>query len=150
MNVAQYLLGLSQNEWMETLLVDTCLPTSIISIPGKRFSSGFHLLTVSVRFCSLHLLPLSLFGDVLPSFVRTCQKTVVSSCWWGRVSTSSRTTRMSSALTRVTSSAWLVRRMAAGGKGCSMAGLGGFLATMSVRSRALVGTSTTFCKTFQL
>ena len=29
----------------------------------------------------------------------------------------------------------------AGGRGCSMARLGGFLATMSVKSKALVGTS---------
>lgn len=74
-----------------------------------------------------------------PSFLRTCQKTAGSSCWWRRASISSRPTRMSSPLARVTSSAWLARRTAAGGKERSMAGPGGFLATMSVRSKAPVG-----------
>lgn len=99
-------------------------------------------LTVSVSaHCSL---------PVASPFVRTCQKTVDSSCWWGHVSTSSRPTRMSSPLIRVTSSAWLVRRTVAGGRGRSMAGMGGFLATMSVRSKALVGTSSTSVRHYDI
>lgn len=72
-------------------------------------------------------------------FIRTCRRTADSSCSWRRASTSSRPTRMSSPSPRVTSSAWLVRRTAAGGRGRSAAGLAGSLATMSVRSKALVG-----------
>ncbi len=112
---------------------------------GSVFVSWPH----DVCSCSLltFFLLLSLLGHLLPPFGRTCQKTVDSSCWWRHVSTSSRTTRMSSPLLRVISSAWLVRRMAAGGRGCSMAGLGGFLATMSARSKAQVGTSTASVRT---
>lgn len=77
-----------------------------------------------------------------PSFLRTCQKTADSSYWWRHASTSSRQMRMSSHLPRVTSSVCLVRRKVAGGREHSMAGLGGFLATMSVKSKALVGVFT--------
>lgn len=118
-----------------------CLLILILSLPFVICLSSPDL-TVSVcAHCSL---------PVASSFVRTCQKTVDSSCWWGHVSTSSRPTRTSSPLIRVTSSAWLVRRTVAGGRGRSMARMGGFLATMSVRSKALVGTPSTSVRHYNI
>lgn len=95
--------------------------------------------SISLFFCLNSPLSRSSPLTISPSPLRTCQRTAGSSCWWRRASISSRPTRMSSPLARATSSAWLVRRTAAGGKERSMAGPGGSLATTSVRSKAPVG-----------
>lgn len=126
-----------KNEWFS---VDSCfLLTQVFLLTSHLFHLNCWAGCVSYSDLFSSVPP---FGDTLASFVRTCQKTVDSSCWWGHVSTSSRPTKMSSPLRRVISSACLVRRTAAGGRGPSMAGPGGFLATTSVKSKAPVGTST--------
>lgn len=129
-----------QTKRVQMQLADGCFPRTVWTTFQVHSQGSVYLFSECRVFFCLFVFLLSCLHA--PSLLRTCQKTLDSSSWWRHASTSSRQMRMSSHLPRVTSSACLVRRKVAGGRELSMAGLGGFLATMSVKSKALVGVFT--------
>lgn len=71
------------NECLILLLLTLVLTltSNLSAIQSVLISLSSPDLAVSVSaHCLLFLLLLSLLGDICPSFVRTCQKTVDSSC----------------------------------------------------------------------